>query len=76
MQISATRLCVILSSQFSSSAQLSALSGGREGGGGEGRGDKVRMGLSNPHRTIVAKCKTNNSNTLFPIRRLAPMLEK
>lgn len=73
MQISATRLCVILSSQFSSSAQLSALSGG---GGGEGRGDKVRMGLSNPHRTIVAKCKTNNSNTLFPIRRLAPMLEK
>lgn len=74
MQISATRLCVILSSQFSSSAQLSALSGG--GGGGERRGDKVRMGLSNPHRTIVAKCKTNNSNTLFPIRRLAPMLEK
>ena len=36
MQISATRLCVILSSQFSSSAQLSALSGGREGGGKEG----------------------------------------
>ena len=33
MQISATRLCVILSSpQFSSSAQLSALSGGEEGG--------------------------------------------
>ena len=62
MQISATRLCVILSSpQFSSSAQLSALSGG----GGE-EGGKVRMGLSNPHRTIVAKCKTNNSNTLFP----------
>ena len=35
MQISATRLCVILSSQFSNSAQLSALSGGG-GGGGEG----------------------------------------
>ena len=63
MQISATRLCVILSSQFSNSAQLSALSGG----GGGGKGGKVRMGLSNPHRTIVAKCKTNNSNTLFPI---------
>ena len=61
MQISATRLCVILSSQFSNSAQLSALSGGG------GKGGKVRMGLSNPHRTIVAKCKTNNSNTLFPI---------
>ena len=35
MQISATRLCVILSSQFSNSAQLSALSGGGGGGGGE-----------------------------------------
>ena len=66
MQISATRLCVILSSQFSNSAQLSALSGGGGGGRG-GKGGKVRMGLSNPHRTIVAKCKTNNSNTVFPI---------
>ena len=38
---------------FSSSAHLSALSGG----GGEG--GKVGMFLFNPDRTIVAKCKTN-----------------
>ena len=43
MQISATRLCVILSSQFSNSAQLSALSGGGGGGGG-GEGGRVLEG--------------------------------
>ena len=45
MQISATRLCVILSSQFSNSAQLSALSGG---GGGEEGGEGEDGSLQSP----------------------------